>query len=1278
MRFQLLLLVMVVACAAYAQTNDPRIATSKTPLSAAEQITLPAVDNDALREQELARRSKFPDASPQFAVAIDVDINPDNHGTWELLPNGNALWRLRLLSKQAFSLNLGFTQYDMPDGGTLVLYTPDQKQIQGPFSMSDNETHEQLWTPILRGEELVIEVQLPASQRSKLRLQLSKVNHDFMNFFEITAGACHLDAFCGEANGWAILDRYREAIQAVAVYGFGGTNFCTGFLINNTQGDCTPYFMTANHCGVNAGNAPSMIVYWNYQNSTCREPRANGSVLGDGLLDNFNTGAVFRASYALTDFTLVELDDSVSATADAWFAGWTLEADPPTDTVVLVHHPGGEEKRVSLEYDGTIAGAWGSGNTPVPDGNYLIVTGWDIGASEGGSSGAPLFDQNQRVVGQLRGGTALCNVDGYDAFGWFRYSWQGGGAAASALQPWLDPANSNITSLNGKSQSVCNITLTADVPFQSVCTPNAVNYQITISESFAAPVQLTLSGLPEGINASFSQNPAAPGSNITISISNTGNLSEGIYTLTLQGTDGVQATDIVLGLLASSGLAPVVTLSSPAADANKISLYPELIWTSSTDVATFQLQIATDWLFTNIVRELTDWSATSVKDIRLEPLTTYFWRVRGNNTCGEGDWSEVRRFTTAEIVCTSVAAADLPKEIFDLQATVVNSSVDINLPGTIVDVRINNLDITHSWVGDLQVSLASPAGLSVRLFDRPGVPGDLFGCGGENLKVNFSDNAENTAQQLETTCNENPAFEGNYQPLDPFALLAGKPAAGKWTLAVEDSEQDDGGFLNTWTLEVCAVKAPAIAVSAEAPSFETCADKELNFELYIGDGFDPSGVTLSAQGNLTGSAVSFEPNPAAPGDTVQVSIQNIGQEGIFILNIAATDGKDTANTAVQITSLGVPQDFVPLFPSNGATNIPLSTSLEWEAASGANAYVITVTKSPGNITLLTDTITATTYFLSNLELGTTYNWSIQAINACGVGESESFSFATVPNLSFGVTPFVVNACPTDRPAFNIVIGGGFGQPAAISYSVEPEIDLPITFSADPNNVPVGTTVKAMLGDLTNVPRTAFTITFRISDGTYSATDEVTFRLRGVPGVPLLQQPTDGVSTIEQTPVLVWNKSNDATSYRVEIATDDRFNNIVRTATVTDTTYTIDPMLGGGRFYWRITSLNDCGFSTSGIFDFFIQAAGIREWQGQRVVFHPNPTNGLLQVVFAQPLSGDVAIEVFSTNGQLLQRRWYNQPGTAVSLDLSAVASGTYMVRIVNGAAALTERILVQK
>ena len=81
-----------------------------------------------------------------------------------------------------------------------------------------------------------------------------------------------------------------------------------------------------------------------------------------------------------------------------------------------------------------------------------------------------------------------------------------------------------------------------------------------------------------------------------------------------------------------------------------------------------------------------------------------------------------------------------------------------------------SVDISHSWISDLRVSLQSPAGTEVVLHD---------GAGG----------AEHNLARTYTAAST-PAL----------ATLAGQPAAGAWRLKVVDRVAQDQGKLNGWRL----------------------------------------------------------------------------------------------------------------------------------------------------------------------------------------------------------------------------------------------------------------------------------------------------------------------------------------------------------------------------------------------------------------------------------------------------------------------------------------------
>ncbi|MGK0334739.1 MAG: hypothetical protein ACI974_001562, partial [Paraglaciecola sp.] len=255
-----LALVLCYAAAAPAQYAIPSAKLTNIPVE-----VMPAQNNARLMAAE--KKAEGPGRAPEFAVAIPVKIRPGSSGAWDV-EGRTSVWRTRISSPGALTLNLGFTEYNLPEGAELFLVTPTERF--GPMTSADNEDHNQLWTPMLDGDEIMVELRVPTASIRQVQLNLSFVNHDFRGVNKLLSGACNLDVVCGEANGFGIVEQYRDIIRSVAALTRGGTGFCTGFLVNNANNDGTPLFVTANHCGVNEGNAPSLVTIWNFENQTCR------------------------------------------------------------------------------------------------------------------------------------------------------------------------------------------------------------------------------------------------------------------------------------------------------------------------------------------------------------------------------------------------------------------------------------------------------------------------------------------------------------------------------------------------------------------------------------------------------------------------------------------------------------------------------------------------------------------------------------------------------------------------------------------------------------------------------------------------------------------------------------------------------------------------------------------------------------------------------------------------------------------------------------------------
>lgn len=421
--------------------------------AATADLKLPKLDHSKLLEK--ARKYEA-EGRHLFAVSREVRVAPHLAGKWDIADD-RARWSFQLESEGATSLNLAFSQFALPDGGELIISDPKGIAGEVRFTSADQDAHGELWTPILETDQLLVQLDLPRATAQQVRLNLAQVNHGFRNnkrgkaIGDGTSGSCNIDVVCSAAddpNFGPLIDMYRDQIRSVAAYTVGGVETCSGALINNARNDQRPFFLTANHCEITSANAPSIVVYWNFENTTCRQPNTSASGSnGDGRIDQFNSGSIFRATRAESDFCLIELDDPVDSAYNPFYAGWDRTGANP-NMVVGIHHPAVSEKRISFELNPTTTTFYYS-NSSNASATHVRVGDWDYGTTEGGSSGSPLFDDFGRIIGQLHGGDAACGNNDPDWYGRVSRSWADGGTAATQLSSWLDPDSSGITTIDG-------------------------------------------------------------------------------------------------------------------------------------------------------------------------------------------------------------------------------------------------------------------------------------------------------------------------------------------------------------------------------------------------------------------------------------------------------------------------------------------------------------------------------------------------------------------------------------------------------------------------------------------------------------------------------------------------------------------------------------------------------------------------------------------------------------------------------------------------------------
>ena len=495
---------------------------------------LPAFDlRQALYEDSLNDINK---AGPwRFGFLHDVNFSLNNSGIWSTLNDGSKVWRLGIKSDNALSLNLIFNDFYMPEGARLVLYNPDGSQIIGAYSKINNNIENVLGTEIILGDSMIVEYYEPAAVLGQGRLTIGHATHGYRSLGKYAqdlgnsltrgfgdSGACNYDANCNAFADPNSTSGWDGPINSVAMIVSGGNGICTGALINNTCEDGEPYFLTADHC-LGGANAPSTMTWafrFNWQSTVAGSDCPGGSSTNPGsTYDQTAYGASLVANNSNSDFALLNITNMTLTDATnygAVYAGWDNSDALTVTEAIGVHHPSGDIKKKCIysaaPTHNTAAGA-----------QVWWINDWTMGVTEPGSSGSPLFDQNQRIIGQLYGGAAACsgtNDNGqYDYYGRLGVSWDAIAGNSNSLENWLDgndgacaatgvtvldgydpnnvatlPDNAGVSSIISPTGVICGASFVPELVLKNYGTNNLTSVTITYDVDAVGPVAYNWTG----------------------------------------------------------------------------------------------------------------------------------------------------------------------------------------------------------------------------------------------------------------------------------------------------------------------------------------------------------------------------------------------------------------------------------------------------------------------------------------------------------------------------------------------------------------------------------------------------------------------------------------------------------------------------------------------------------------------------------------------------------------------------------------------------------------
>ncbi len=472
-----------------------QISCGGLPPSFQSAASLPVITELAVEfnTQELKAKSQAAQSEenspPCFAKAMTCSFNMSEHGTWSKLSDGEALWQLRIKAQGALALILAYDQFYIPEGGKLFIYSADKSMVLGAYTSNTNPYGGAFSTEMVAGDDIVLEywspLSLKALRKTKNANEIPSISIDQIGYVydhvvvkhfakEETkdtkvgeSSTCMINVNCSEGDDW---QEVKNGVVRMIMYVTNGSNgagwyLCSGSVMNNTAQDLTPYVLTAYHCydGAEKDDLSKWQFTFGYESLGC----------GDEEPENTHTivGSYLRAYSPIdggSDGLLLELYDDIPSEWNVYYNGWDRTNEVSAGVGVGIHHPAGDIKKIST-YNTYSSSTWTGVATGDTDGHwYTKFVSTDNGYSlmEGGSSGSPMFNHDQYVIGTLTGGYADCDEPGTNSifYGKLWYHWdQYGNADSTQMKPWLDPLELGVTTFNGTTYDPSAPRITADV-----------------------------------------------------------------------------------------------------------------------------------------------------------------------------------------------------------------------------------------------------------------------------------------------------------------------------------------------------------------------------------------------------------------------------------------------------------------------------------------------------------------------------------------------------------------------------------------------------------------------------------------------------------------------------------------------------------------------------------------------------------------------------------------------------------------------------------------------
>lgn len=497
---------------------------------------------------------------------------------------------------------------------------------------------------------------------------------------------------------------------------------------------------------------------------------------------------------AVFGWGLLNAKKAVETINNNGLSSWVSEENLNNNQVytMTVNSPGGIPLMASITWT-DIPGEANTGNLGANDPTPALVNDLDIRVTRNGTTYYPWrLSEDPNDPALRNGDNAVDNVEQVKI-------------DAPAAGQYTITVSHKRTLLTGSQKYSLMITgLTSAFAINStsddltVCSNQNAVYTFNYTQSGSGTTTFSAVDLPTGATANFAPASLSANGTVTMTLSGLSNVAPNEYSIGIKGTSPSDTETRYKTLNLYSSTFQAVALQTPANGQQAQSTTTKLTWASQPNAESYTVQVSTSPTFTSFIENLSITENEYVVS-GLEEATMYYWRVIPSNNCGNGVAANatVYAFATGSLSCNKTfTATDYSNNFID---TVPNSEafVPVTVSGgyTIGDLNVS-MNITHTWIGDITITLEGPASIGSPIITLLDIP-----CGdNQNINCTMDDDG------VDPACAGIPAITGNIIPVDALSSLNTLPADGEWILRVLDHNNEDGGTINSFSLKLCSVE----------------------------------------------------------------------------------------------------------------------------------------------------------------------------------------------------------------------------------------------------------------------------------------------------------------------------------------------------------------------------------------------------------------------------------------------------------------------------------------